>query len=107
MSDQQVRPKPQTAVTSIKSTKGDIHSTSNQVASVRPLDIHAVLRARQTAWTAPELTTLLSLGRRTIYDAVQDGQLCALKLGTAIRLSPSDVVVWAEARTTGVLRQAA
>jgi excisionase family DNA binding protein len=67
----------------------------------------SVLRARQTAWTAPELTTLLSLGRRTIYDAVQDGQLCALKLGTAIRLSPSDVVVWAEARTTGILRQAA
>jgi len=67
----------------------------------------SVLRARQTAWKAPELTALLSLGRRTIYDAVQDGQLSAMKLGTAIRLSPSDVVVWVEARTTGVLRQAA
>jgi excisionase family DNA binding protein len=98
------RSKPHTAVTCI--IKSDINSTSNQVAS-QPLDIMSVLRARQTAWTAPELTTLLSLGRRTIYDAVQDGQLCALKLGTAIRLSPSDVVVWAEARTTGILRQAA
>jgi excisionase family DNA binding protein len=72
-----------------------------------PLDIHAVLRSRQKAWKVKELTDLLSLGRRTIYDAVDNGQLCAMKLGTAVRISPSDAVAWVEARTTGVLRQAA
>ena len=86
---------------------GGVKPTTTQAASAWPLDIMSVLRARRTAWRVSELTALLSLGRRTIYDAVESGQLSALKLGTAIRLSPSDVVVWVEARTTGVLRQAA
>ena len=69
-----------------------------------PLDILAVLRARMTAWRIPELTTLLSLGRRTLYDVVDAGDLPAIKVNTGIRISPSDALAWVEARTTGVRR---
>jgi excisionase family DNA binding protein len=52
-----------------------------------PLDIHAVLRDRLTAWRIPELAGLLSLGRRTLYDAVSSGRLPAIRFGTAVRIS--------------------
>ena len=69
-----------------------------------PLDILAVLRARMTAWRIPELTKLLSLGRRTLYDVVDSGDLPAIKVNTGIRISPSDALAWVEARTTGIRR---
>jgi excisionase family DNA binding protein len=72
-----------------------------------PLDILAVLRSRKTAWRVPELTGLLSLGRRTLYDVVDAGDLPAIKINTGIRISPSDALAWVEARTTGVRRLAA
>ena len=71
------------------------------------LDIHAVLRARMTAWRIPELTKLLALGRRTLYDVVDAGDLPAIKINSAVRISPSDALAWVEARTTGVRRLAA
>ena len=72
-----------------------------------PLDILAVLRSRKSAWRIPELTVLLSLGRRTLYDVVDAGDLPAIKINTGIRISPSDALAWVEARTTGVRRLAA
>jgi excisionase family DNA binding protein len=72
-----------------------------------PLDILAVLRSRKSAWRIPELTDLLWLGRRTLYDVVDAGDLPAIKINTGIRISPSDALAWVEARTTGVRRLAA
>jgi excisionase family DNA binding protein len=63
------------------------------------LDVHAVLRQRRTAWRVPELARLLSLGPRTVYDAIDSGQLPAIKIGTALRISPADAVKWVEAGT--------
>jgi excisionase family DNA binding protein len=57
-----------------------------------------------TAWRIPELTELLSLGRRTLYDVVDAGDLPAIKVNTGIRISPSDALAWVEARTTGIRR---
>jgi len=74
---------------------------------VVPLDILEVLRARKKAWTIPELTELLNLGRRTLYDEVEAGKLPAFRFGTAIRINPSDAVIWVEARMTGVVYRAA
>jgi len=70
---------------------------------IGPLDVHAVLRDRRTAWRVPELAVLLSVGRRTIYDAVDSGQLAAMRIGTAVRIRPSDAAVWVETRTTGAV----
>ena len=72
-----------------------------------PLDVHAVLRGRRTAWRVPELARLLSLGRRTLYDLVESGQLPAIRIGTAVRISPADAAAWLAARTTGTERKAA
>jgi len=72
-----------------------------------PLDVHAVLRARRTAWRVPELARLLSLGRRTLYDLVDTGQLSAIRIGTAVRISPADAAAYIAAQTTGTQRNAA
>jgi excisionase family DNA binding protein len=66
-----------------------------------------MLRERKTAWRVPELTGLLSLGKHTLYDAIESGQLTATRIGTALRISPSDALAWYEARTTGTGRKAA
>jgi hypothetical protein len=63
------------------------------------LDLHAVLRNRKTAWRIPELARLLSLGPRTVDDGVDSGQVPAIKIGTALRISPVDAVAWVEAGT--------
>jgi len=72
-----------------------------------PLDILEVLRARKKAWKIPELTELLNLGKRTLYDEVEAGRLPALRIGTAIRINPSDAVIWVDARITRVVYRAA
>ena len=71
------------------------------------LGILKVLRARKKAWRIPELSELLTLGRRTLYDEVETGRLPAMRFGTAIRINPSDAVSWVEARMTGVVYRAA
>jgi excisionase family DNA binding protein len=65
------------------------------------LDLHEVLRDRKTAWRVPELARLLSLGARTVYDAVDSGQLRAMKIGTAVRINPKDALTWIETSTYG------
>jgi len=70
--------------------------------SSRPVDIHAVLSSRQTAWKVPELASLLTVGRRTLYDAVDSGQLPSFKIGIAVRISPSAALDWLEDRSTGL-----
>lgn len=72
-----------------------------------PLDILELLRARKKAWKIPELTELLNLGRRTLYEEVEAERLPAWRFGTAIRINPSDAVIWAEARMTRVVYRAA
>jgi excisionase family DNA binding protein len=72
-----------------------------------PLDILEVLRARKKAWKVPELTELPNLGRRTLYDEVEAGRLPALRIGTTIRINPSDAVIWVAARMTRVVFRAA
>jgi len=74
---------------------------------VVPLDILEELRARKKAWKIPELTEMLNAGRRTLYDEVESGRLPALRIGTAIRINPSDALEWVEARMTGVFLHAA
>ena len=74
---------------------------------VLPLDILEELRAKKKAWTIPELAEMLNVGRRTLYDEVEGGRLPALKIGTAIRINPSDALAWVEARMTRVLLSAA
>ena len=80
------------------------HIAPGTESADEPLDILAVLRSRKTAWRIPELTGLLSLGRRTLYDVVDAGDLPAIKINTGIRISPSDALAWVEARTTGIRR---
>jgi excisionase family DNA binding protein len=72
-----------------------------QVADL-PVDILYVLRQRQTAWKVIELSALLNLGKRTIYAAIESGVLPAMRFGGSIRLSPTDVLIWAESRTLGI-----
>jgi excisionase family DNA binding protein len=67
-----------------------------------PLDIRAALMERKTAWRVPELTRLLSLGKHTLYDAIESGHLPATRIGTALRINPSDALTWYEAGTTGI-----
>ena len=86
---------------SLIKSRQSAHATENADG---PLDILAVLRARMTAWRIPELTKVLSLGRRTLYDVVDAGDLPAIKVNTGIRISPSDALAWVEARTTGIRR---
>lgn len=72
-----------------------------------PVDIMEVLRQRQTAWKVSELSPLLNLGKRTIYAAIESGELPAMRLAGSIRLNPIDVLIWVESRTLGITRQAA
>jgi len=66
-----------------------------QLIGAVPLDILEELRQRKKAWRIPELTELLNLGKRTLYDEVEAGRLPAFRFGTAIRINPSDAVMWA------------
>ena len=84
----------------------EAHEGLNTTLEV-PLDILEVLRARKKAWKIPELTELLNLGKRTLYDEVEAGRLPALRIGTAIRINPSDAVIWVDARITRVVYRAA
>jgi excisionase family DNA binding protein len=72
-----------------------------------PVDIHLVIRQRRKAWRVPELAELLDLGRRTLYDEIERGELAAIRIGTSVRLNPAEVVAWLEARTSGVRSLAA
>lgn len=82
-------------------------SSRSRPVSKAPVDIFENLRTRTTAWKITELAVLLNLGRRTLYDAIESGQLPAMRLGGSVRINPFDVVAWVDARTTGVSRQAA
>jgi excisionase family DNA binding protein len=44
--------------------------------------------------TVDEVAALLRLNRKTIYDAVREGSLPALRLGRTIRLSRGEVLRW-------------
>jgi len=70
-----------------------------------PLDILAVLRNRTTAWRVRELARLLSLGRRTVYDAIDSGQLSAIRIGTSVRINPSEAAEWIGRGATGLPRK--
>lgn len=61
------------------------------------IDLHRELRERRTAWRVSELARLLSLGTRTVYDAIASGQLRAIRIGTSVRVSPADATAWVEA----------
>jgi excisionase family DNA binding protein len=91
----------------MSATKPIRKNHSFQPAEEEPLDIHAVLRSRRTAWRVTELARLLSLGRRTLYDLVDSGRLPAIRIGAAVRISPADAMAFIEARTTGTERKAA
>ena len=51
------------------------------------------------------MTGLLSLGKHTLYDAIEYGQLPATRIGTALRISPSDALAWYESGTSGKERK--
>lgn len=76
--------------------------SKKSASSSTPLDIFAVLRSRRKAWCAPELATLLNVGRRTVYQAATAGQLPAIRIGTSLRINPADALAWVEAGTTGL-----
>jgi excisionase family DNA binding protein len=44
--------------------------------------------------TVDEVAALLRLNRKTVYDAVREGALPALRLGRSIRLSRDEVQRW-------------
>ena len=71
------------------------------------IDVHKVLQMRRTAWKVPEYAELLAAAPRTIYDAIACGGLRAFRVGTAVRISPTDALAWVEAGTTGQARKAA
>lgn len=82
-------------------------SRSSPAEADGPLDVYAVLQGRRTAWRVPELARLLSLGRRTLYDLIESGQLSAMRIGTAVRISPADAAEYVMAQTIGVQKNAA
>jgi excisionase family DNA binding protein len=47
-----------------------------------------------TVMSADEVAALLRVDRKTVYDAVKDGTLPALRLGCVIRFSRSEVLRW-------------
>jgi excisionase family DNA binding protein len=56
------------------------------------------IRASKSALTVPKLATLLSLGKRTVYDHIDSGSLPAYKIGTSLRLDPATTADWLERR---------
>lgn len=72
-----------------------------------PVSVLAVLRCRQTAWKVTELAELFNVGRRSIYDLIDNGTLVSFRVGTAIRIDPADALELIEGLTTGIMRRAA
>jgi excisionase family DNA binding protein len=56
------------------------------------------IRESKSALTVPELATILSLGKRTVYDQIDSGSLRAYKIGTSLRLDPATTADWLERR---------
>jgi excisionase family DNA binding protein len=49
---------------------------------------------RETAMTVPQLAKILCISTRSIYEHVQAGRLPSIKIGTTVRLDPSQVASW-------------
>lgn len=61
----------------------------NQVPS-----IVTTIRQSTKALTVSQLSDLLSVGRRTLYDAIDSGRLPAYRFGSNVRLDPQTTADW-------------
>ncbi len=50
----------------------------------------------------PDVTTLTSLGRSTIYSEIAAGRLRAIKIGRAVRVRRDDLDRWLESRSAEI-----
>jgi excisionase family DNA binding protein len=53
---------------------------------------------RETAMTVPQLAKILSISSRSIYEHVAEGRLACIRIGSTIRLDPSQTAQWLQRR---------
>ena len=53
---------------------------------------------RDSALTVPELAKILNISSRSVYEHVQAGRLPSMRIGTSVRLDPSQTASWLSKR---------
>jgi excisionase family DNA binding protein len=56
------------------------------------------IRERETAFSVLEVAKLLNISSRCIYDHITEGRLPSMRIGSTVRLDPSQVADWLTAR---------
>lgn len=62
------------------------------------MSIIETLEKAEHALTVPEVSRLLSVSQRTIYQYAASGRIPALKIGSAIRFDPHELARWIRQR---------
>jgi excisionase family DNA binding protein len=57
--------------------------------------------ATQLLLRIPEAAARLGLGRSTLYEMIQRGEIPVVRIGTAVRIPAAALVRWVEAQTEG------
>jgi excisionase family DNA binding protein len=71
--------------------QGDIHSTGRWSMVQRSEDLQLLLRI-------PEVAGRLGLGRSTVYELIQSGELPVVRIGRSVRVSSESLRRWVEQR---------
>ena len=62
------------------------------------LSLASVIRGRRKAWTAEELSDLLSISTKTIYAMVKKNRMPSFRIGSLVRFDPALTAAWMESK---------
>lgn len=57
-----------------------------------------IIRAHRHAWTAAELSDVLSLSQKHFYKLAKAGRIPCIRIGGAIRFDPATTANWLESK---------
>jgi len=57
-----------------------------------------MIRGQRRAWTAEELSGILSLSRKHFYKLAKQGRIPSIRIGGAIRFDPATTASWLESK---------
>ena len=58
----------------------------------------SMVRARRKAWTAEELSELLSISTKTIYSMAKKHRIPCFRIGSLVRFDPALTAAWIESK---------
>ncbi len=65
-------------------------------AAAEDQSLASIIRKRRKAWTAEELSELLSISAKTIYAMTKKDRMPSFRIGSLVRFDPALTAAWLE-----------